>query len=226
MVVNTRTASSRQLAARWSIATGVLMSASSIRRCLLHRGLCARLPLYKIPLMANLRWLCLQWAHEHRAWKADWYPVVFSDESRFNLRYHDGHIRVRRYAGERCLPECVALSNDIVAKHLELRLGGRFRIMGDPICYELRVISIATGTSMKFYCPKSFPSFKELSFSRIMHAHMLQRLFETSVQPNACNFFLDLLIRRICRLLSTCGICLVGVSLVIHVLQLQKTNIC
>ncbi|GFT59901.1 transposable element Tc1 transposase [Trichonephila clavipes] len=29
------------------------------------------------------------------------------DESRFNLWDHDGRIRVRRYAGERCLPECV-----------------------------------------------------------------------------------------------------------------------
>ncbi|GFX00866.1 transposable element Tc1 transposase [Trichonephila clavipes] len=38
---------------------------------------------------------------------ANWHQVVFSDESRFNLWNHDGHIRVRRYAGERCLPECV-----------------------------------------------------------------------------------------------------------------------
>ncbi|GFU63135.1 uncharacterized protein TNCV_3150551 [Trichonephila clavipes] len=57
--------------------------------------------------------------------------------------------------------------------------------MDDPICYELRVISIAIGTSVKCCSPKSFPSFKtslELSFSRIMHAHMLQRLFKTSVE--------------------------------------------
>ncbi|GFW86094.1 uncharacterized protein TNCV_1969021 [Trichonephila clavipes] len=50
--------------------------------------------------------------------------------------------------------------------------------MDDPICCELRVVSIATGTSTKCYIPKSFPSFKaslELSFSRIMQAHMLQR---------------------------------------------------
>ncbi|GFX61702.1 transposable element Tc1 transposase [Trichonephila clavipes] len=40
MAGNDRTASSKQLAARWSTATGVLMSASSIRRRLLHRGLC------------------------------------------------------------------------------------------------------------------------------------------------------------------------------------------
>ncbi|GFY11260.1 transposable element Tcb1 transposase [Trichonephila clavipes] len=81
--------------------------ASSIRRRLLHRGLRARVPLYKIPLTANHRRLQLQWAHEHRAWQADWYQVVFSDESRFNFGDHDDRIRVRRSAGERCLPECV-----------------------------------------------------------------------------------------------------------------------
>ncbi|GFT54908.1 transposable element Tc1 transposase [Trichonephila clavipes] len=107
MAVNDRTTSSRQMAARWSTATGVLMSASSIRRRLLHRGLRARVPLYKIPLTANHRPLRLQWAHELRAWPSDWYQVGFSNESRFNLWDHDGRIRVRRYAGECCIPECV-----------------------------------------------------------------------------------------------------------------------
>ncbi|GFY23728.1 transposable element Tc1 transposase [Trichonephila clavipes] len=37
MAVSERTASSRQLVARWSTATGVLMLASSMRRRLLHR---------------------------------------------------------------------------------------------------------------------------------------------------------------------------------------------
>ncbi|GFW88701.1 transposable element Tcb2 transposase [Trichonephila clavipes] len=62
MAVSDRTASSRQFAARWSTATGVLMSASSVRRCLMHRGLRARVPLYRIPLTANHRRLLLQWA--------------------------------------------------------------------------------------------------------------------------------------------------------------------
>ncbi|GFX84998.1 transposable element Tcb2 transposase [Trichonephila clavipes] len=44
-------------------------------------------------------------------WQADWLQVVFSDESLFNLWNHDGCIRVRRYAGERCLPECVIERN-------------------------------------------------------------------------------------------------------------------
>ncbi|GFX80107.1 transposable element Tcb2 transposase [Trichonephila clavipes] len=60
MVVNDHTASSRQLAAHWYTATGVLMSASSIRRRLRHRRLHARLPLYRIPLTANHRRFRLQ----------------------------------------------------------------------------------------------------------------------------------------------------------------------
>ncbi|GFT24679.1 transposable element Tc1 transposase [Trichonephila clavipes] len=87
--------------------TGVLMLVSSIRRRLLHRGLRARVPLYRIPLTANHRQLRLQWAHENRAWQADWPQVVFSYESRFNLWDHNGRIRVRHHTSERCLPECV-----------------------------------------------------------------------------------------------------------------------
>ncbi|GFX98914.1 uncharacterized protein TNCV_1504901 [Trichonephila clavipes] len=34
-------------------------------------------------------------------------PAPHGEESRFNLQDHDGRIRVRRCAGERCLPECV-----------------------------------------------------------------------------------------------------------------------
>lgn len=107
MAVTDRTASSRQLAAHWSTATGVALCASSIRRRLLRRGLRVRTPLYRIPLTQNHRRMRLQWAHEHRDWRADWQQVVFSDESRFNLWHHDGRIRVRRYAGERYLPECI-----------------------------------------------------------------------------------------------------------------------
>ncbi|GFU38061.1 HTH_Tnp_Tc3_2 domain-containing protein [Trichonephila clavipes] len=49
MARNDRTASSRQLAVRWSTAICVLMSDSSIRRCLLPRGLRARVPFIGSP---------------------------------------------------------------------------------------------------------------------------------------------------------------------------------
>ena len=76
--------------------------------------------------------------------------------------------------------------------------------------------------------PKSFPFFKaslELSFSWIMHADMLQRLFGISVQPNACNFFLGLLITQVCRLLSTSGIWLVCVLLMIHMSSFKRRTL-
>ncbi|GFU97932.1 transposable element Tcb2 transposase [Trichonephila clavipes] len=79
------TASSGQLAARWSTATGVLISASSIRRRLLHCGSRAIVPLYRILFTPNHRWLRQQWAHEHRPWPDDCHQAVFLDTSRFNL---------------------------------------------------------------------------------------------------------------------------------------------
>ncbi|GFV70990.1 transposable element Tcb2 transposase [Trichonephila clavipes] len=90
-----------------STGTGVLMSALSIRRRLLHRELRARWSLYRIPHTASHRQLRLQWAHEHKAWQVDFLQVVFSDESRFNLKDHRGRICVRCYASKRCLPECI-----------------------------------------------------------------------------------------------------------------------
>ncbi|GFU75057.1 HTH_Tnp_Tc3_2 domain-containing protein [Trichonephila clavipes] len=49
MAVNGHTDSSRQLAARWSTATRVLISAMPTRRRLPRRGLRARVPLCRIP---------------------------------------------------------------------------------------------------------------------------------------------------------------------------------
>ncbi|GFW55443.1 transposable element Tc1 transposase [Trichonephila clavipes] len=107
MAQTDHTASSRQLAAQWSTATSVSLCALSIRRLLLQRGLRARIPLYKIPLTQNHRRPRLQWVNVHRSWRADWQQVIFSDEFRFNLGHHDGRFSVRRYAGERHIPECI-----------------------------------------------------------------------------------------------------------------------
>ena len=100
--------------------------------------------------------------------------------------------------------------------------------MDDSVCYELRIISLTTSTSVKCCSPKSIPSFKASlgqHFISIMHAHKLRRLLQTSHQPNAGNFFLGLLFRRISRLLCTCGLSLVGVSRMTRDPQLRKTNI-
>ena len=121
-----------------------------------------------------------------------------------------------------------AYSNNTVAEQSELWSGVKFRTMDDPICYELRLISKATGMSVKCYSSKSFPSFKaclELSFRRIMHAHMLQRLFGISVQPKTCNFFFGLLITQKSRLSSTSGIWSVCVLLMIRMSSFKRRNL-
>ncbi|GFV49371.1 transposable element Tc1 transposase [Trichonephila clavipes] len=79
-------------AARKFTATGVLMSASSIRRRLLHRGL--RAFIQDSPQSTGASAMSTEPGKRQ---------VVFSAKSRFNLWDQDGRIR----AGERCLPESV-----------------------------------------------------------------------------------------------------------------------
>ena len=103
MALTDRTASSTVLSRRWSTATSLDLSASTVRRRLLRAGLVARMPLRRLPLSKDHQRLRLQWARDRRHWRVEWRNVVFSDESLFNMSYNDGRIRVRRYAGERNL---------------------------------------------------------------------------------------------------------------------------
>ena len=95
-----RTVSTTVLSRRWSTATGLDLSASTVHRSLLRAGLVAHMPLRRLPKSRDHQRLRLQWARERLHWRAEWRNVVFSDESRFNMSYNDGRIRVRRYAGE------------------------------------------------------------------------------------------------------------------------------
>ncbi|GFW27375.1 transposable element Tcb2 transposase [Trichonephila clavipes] len=70
MAVNDRTASSRQLAARWSTATGVLMSASSNGRRLLPRGLRARQVNARPHVAKTVREFCSAQHMQLRPWPA------------------------------------------------------------------------------------------------------------------------------------------------------------
>ena len=59
-------------------------------------------------LTARHRAARLQWAQRHFRWgRQQWAPVLFSDESRFNLSHHDGEIRVSRRKGECFADNCL-----------------------------------------------------------------------------------------------------------------------
>ncbi|GFW33960.1 hypothetical protein TNCV_286441 [Trichonephila clavipes] len=89
----------------------------------------------------------------------------------------------RRYAGERFLPECVIKQHGGLTPGITL-LGaisnhGRSHLLR----FEGNLNSIRYAHEV-LHNPQSFPSFNasiDLSLSRIMYAHMLQRLLETSV---------------------------------------------
>ena len=94
------TASSTVLSQLWSTATGLNLSASTVRRCLLRARLVARVPLLQRPLSRDHQRLRLQWAHERCHWRDEGQNVVFLDESCFNMSYNDICISFRYYAGE------------------------------------------------------------------------------------------------------------------------------
>ena len=50
----------------------------------------------------------LAWVHARRRWRLHtWQHILFSDESRFSLRFSDGRYRVYRMRGERFTEQCV-----------------------------------------------------------------------------------------------------------------------
>lgn len=95
--------------ARGTIGThGRHISGQTVRNRLRVSGLRARRPYNGLILTPRHRRLRLAWARRHvRDTRADWGRVLFTDESRFNLRRSDGRARVYRRLGERYTDACV-----------------------------------------------------------------------------------------------------------------------
>ncbi|GFW40229.1 transposable element Tc1 transposase [Trichonephila clavipes] len=68
--------------------------ARTIRRRLQQSGLPARRPFLDLPLTQSHRCLHRQWCDERKMLAAEWKEIVFTDESRISLQYHDGRIPV------------------------------------------------------------------------------------------------------------------------------------
>ena len=94
--------SAPKLARQLYNAQSLRVSKQTVRNRLHAAGLRGRKPYVGIPLTARHRQLRLQWARNHRRWiQRRWNRVVFSDESRFNVQFSDGRLRVWRRKGER-----------------------------------------------------------------------------------------------------------------------------
>lgn len=97
--------SSTKLAGLVRNATGTRICARTVRNRLRAARLRARRPYVGVPLTIRHRQARLNWATAHRRWtRRQWNEVVFTDESRFNLMFADGRVRVWRRTGERMDP--------------------------------------------------------------------------------------------------------------------------
>lgn len=85
---------------------GLCVSERTIRRRAVEAGLFSRRPAKKPFISAKNRKARLEFAKAHLDWSVQkWKTVLFSDESKYNLKNSDGIRRVRRPKGERLNPK-------------------------------------------------------------------------------------------------------------------------
>ena len=102
LTLRNRTITAQALQGQLRTAAGVTVSDQTIRNRLHAAGLRARRPVVRIPLKQRHRIHRLNWSRRHLRWNGlHWSRVAFSDESRFNLYFNDGWMRVYRRCGER-----------------------------------------------------------------------------------------------------------------------------
>ena len=116
--------------------TNVRISDQTVRNRLHQCGLRARRPLKGSTLKQCHRAARLQWGRTRHRWNRNtWQNILFSDESRFCLKFSDGRARVYRRRGERFSGACV-LETD--------RFGGGSVMIWDGISHvertDLKVI--------------------------------------------------------------------------------------
>lgn len=226
MVLTDRTPSSGQLAAYLSTVTGVSLFALSICWYLVYCGLYAKKLFYTAPLpqMQNHRLLWLQKGLEHRNWHANWHRCVFfSDESHFNLSYHDSPIYVRWNASERYFLELI----------FKCHSGRTPRVMSwDAIVYHKwsQLLKIVDNLNRNRYIsevlePYVFPYLQAIPETIFQQDNACPHV-ERNVQDisRTQSFLCSLHISWICCLLNMWGILLVGILLMILILQLPQMN--
>ena len=106
--LHNRRFTSSHLKREWEQFSGATSSARAVRRRLDDVGLFGHVARKKPLLTDRHRLLRLQCAKERKNCGMDqWYKVVWSNESKFNIFGSDGRVYIRRRVGDNYLPECV-----------------------------------------------------------------------------------------------------------------------
>jgi transposase len=84
------------------------ISDQTVRNRLRQSGLRSRRPLKGMELKRRHRIARLQWARARLRWRRNtWQSILISDESKFNLKFSDGRVRIYRRRRERFTDGCV-----------------------------------------------------------------------------------------------------------------------
>ena len=128
-----------------------------------------------------------------------WRNVWFSDESRFNMSYNDGCIRVRRYAGERNLRACILQWHREPTPSVMVWGTTGYNMRSCLLCTEGNLNS--SRYRGRFYSPQYLSFYRQLHvpyFSRTMPGHMWQGLCKPSSKNNVYHCFPGLHVHQTC----------------------------
>lgn len=110
--LRTRTLNATQLQQHLQQTTGIRVSTQTVRNRLHQVQLASRRPFVALPMSPQHRRARMDWCQRHHRWtNQQWASVMFSDESRFVLDFHDRRIRVWRRRGERYQPPATVAHN-------------------------------------------------------------------------------------------------------------------
>ena len=159
---------SRQLCTQLRQAEGTRVCYQTVRTRLHAARLRGRRPYVEIPLTQRHRRERLTWNTAHQCWiRRQWNKVLFMDESRFNLQFADGRLRVWRRQGER-FDDSNVLERD--------RFGGGSVMVWGGICHRAKteIVTIAGTLTSVRYCDEVIEPVI-VPFSHQRHATLLQQ---------------------------------------------------
>ena len=105
IIMNSHVMTSGTIATRLRVTTGVRIADQTVRNWLRASRLRGPRPYMGVPLTLRHRIARVNLVRAHHRWtRDDWKNVLFTDESRFNLFFADGRLRVWRRQGERYDP--------------------------------------------------------------------------------------------------------------------------
>ena len=85
-----------------------IITDQTVHNRLSQSGLCSRRPLKGMELKRGHRIARRQWARARLRWRRNtWQNILFSDESKFNLKFSDGRVRIYSRRRERFADGCV-----------------------------------------------------------------------------------------------------------------------